>query len=157
MKALIFSLSLIILTACGSSNGGSTEQRSFNPNLVGGGGSPVNPGGGASCTIPAVGQYQNNSDGIIATVGERNGECGIQLSCGLIGYIYDLGGNQYFVIVDTPSGDTVGGCAFPANSTSYQGKHGPYNSGVTFGNYAGIGWQGGFLPSEANNPWTKLL
>lgn len=148
-----FTLFLFTLSACGPS--AVPTQQASNPFSNSGQSSPPLVQPTPACAIPIVGVFQNQSDGVTATIAERNGACGIQLSCGLTGYIFDQGGNQYMLIVSTIEGDTIGGCAMPNQSTNFGGKAGPFFQ-LSFGNYPGIGWHGGFMPSETNNTWSKL-
>lgn len=108
---------------------------------------------------PIAGVYVNQSDGVTASLTTLNGLCRLQLSCGATAWLFDQGGNQWMVLMETGLGDTAGGCGYPAQYTNHVDTNGTTHSGqyysATFSLYAGIGYQGGFMPSQLNQPWVK--
>jgi hypothetical protein len=143
MKALSLALLSVLVTACGQ------DPLSAVKGVVG---STVPT---AACSLLIVGQFQNMGDGMTVTVGERNGECGIEISCGFKGYVYSLGGNNYRMIANLAENDTYTGCGLPAQGTSYMGKGGPFYDFGGFGNYNGQ-WLGEVVPINVGNQWNKL-
>ena len=152
MNNLILTILVALsLSGCGQSQSPtSVSNKGFNP--IGG-----NGGNGAQCALTGV--YVNQSDGVQASLTTLNGLCRLQLSCGAAAWLFDQGGNQWMVLMETSLGDGPGGCGYPAQYTSYADTNGVNHSGMfynaTFGFYAGIGFQGGFMPSQLNHPWVK--
>lgn len=157
MRAQLLLLNLICLTACETAQVNQAVSTTDAPELNIAAtptptATPVPTATPNQCAI--VGQYTNQSDAIQATITDSNGECLIALSCGLTAWLFDTAGNTWKLLVVAADGQTAGGCGLPNTFTNFNGKSGRYYD-VSFGNYSGT-WQGGFIPSQLNNVWSKI-
>jgi hypothetical protein len=159
MKTLSLILIALSLSACGASAPSATQLEAAPNGVI----SPVNPIVPAlpvvGCSLPIVGTFLNQGDGMQMTIAERNGECGIVLGCGYTGFVYDDGAGSYLMVADLVNGDSVGTCGFPHNTATLNGHQGVVIP-LSFGYAAGLGqWLGAATTNEINssngNLWSE--